>query len=524
MLWGSRTLVSPQCEGFRQLMTSRFRWESIWLFLSFALTVTAAGWSMAGLVGERKPDVAVESLQCVVVQRGDFDTTLLAGGDLQPAKQATVTCQVEDVTDSDGTMVLSVIENGTPVKKEDELCRLDSSALEELARQEEILVTQARATYLKARLDLETAKIALLEYQEGLVTQWTKEYESRIALGRSDVKRQEDRLAWAEAMLAKGYLALGQLLSERQTLARVRHELKKTEGEFELFRRFQVLKEIHSLRGQIETAEIGSRLEADRLKAEEDELAYLRKQIENCIIRAPQDGVVVHANRNRWWSRPLEPGTRVYQEQAMFLIPDLTQMEVDVSVHESMGPRVRVGMKAKVRVASRADHVISGRVIAVNLLPTSNWKEWDESLKHFFVRVRLDEKPASALPFMSATVEIDTGRVSNALVIPVEAMAVVDGQQSCYVVADNGLERRAIKTRRATRDLLEITAGLQEGERVLSRSLDVDKLAVGGTTHHAAREVARIQSASPRMSEARATSTARSAPPPLSGSGNRSTS
>ena len=63
-------------------------------------------------------------------------------------------------------------------------------------------------------------------------------------------------------------------------------------------------------------------------------------------------------------------------------------------------------------------------------------------------------------------------------------------RQSCYVVAGGGLERRAIKTRRATRDLLEITAGLHEGERVLSRSLDVDKLAIGGTTHHSAREIA----------------------------------
>jgi HlyD family secretion protein len=494
------------------------------LFLSFLMTLVVAGWSVAGLMQGRKSDAAVEALESVVVWRDDIDTTLLAGGDLQPAKQATVTCQVEDVTDSDGTMVLSVIENGAPVKKGEELCRLDSSALEELARQEEILVTQARATYLKTRLDLETAKIALTEYQEGLVTQWTKEYESRIALGRSDAKRQEDRLAWAEAMLSKGYLALGQLLSERQTLARLHHELKKTEGEFELFRRFQAPKEIHSLQGQIEMAEINHRLEADRLKAEEDELAYLRKQIENCIIRSPQDGVVVHANRNRWWSRPLEPGTRVYQEQAMFLIPDLKQMEVDVSVHESMGPRVRVGMKAKVKIASRAEHVVPGRVVAVNLMPTSNWKEWDESLKHFLVRVRFDETPASALPFMSATVEIETGRVSNALVIPVEAMAVVDGQQSCYVVADNGLERRAIKTRRATRDLLEITAGVQEGERVLSRSLDVEKLAIGGTTQNVASEVARNQSASPRMSEASARSTPRSARQPLSGSANRSTS
>ena len=62
--------------------------------------------------------------------------------------------------------------------------------------------------------------------------------------------------------------------------------------------------------------------------------------------------------------------------------------------------------------------------------------------------MRFDETPPSALPFMLATVEIDTGRVSNALVIPVEAMVVVAGQQSCYVVAENGVERRAIKSAR----------------------------------------------------------------------------
>ena len=201
-------------------MTSRIRGELVCLFLSFVMTLTVAGWSVAELMRGRKAAAAVDSLESVVVRRDDLETTLLAGGDLQATKQATVTCQVEDVTDSDGTMVLSVIENGAHVKKGDELCRLDSSAIDELARQEEILVNQARAFYLKARLDLETAKISLKEYQEGLVIQWTKEFEARIALGRSDTQRQEDRLAWAEAMLAKGYLALGQLLSERQTLAR----------------------------------------------------------------------------------------------------------------------------------------------------------------------------------------------------------------------------------------------------------------------------------------------------------------
>ena len=56
-----------------------------------------------------------------------------------------------------------------PVKKGDELCRLDSSQLEETARLEEIELNQARSTHTQARLAVEIAKIALQEYQEGQI-------------------------------------------------------------------------------------------------------------------------------------------------------------------------------------------------------------------------------------------------------------------------------------------------------------------------------------------------------------------
>jgi multidrug efflux pump subunit AcrA (membrane-fusion protein) len=75
---------------------------------------------------------------------------------------------------------------------------------------------------------------------------------------------------------------------------------------------------------------------------------------------------------------------------------------------------------------------------------------------------------------MSAVVEIDTGRMPDALVIPVEVMSVVDGRPSCYVVVPGGVERRTITTGRSTIDLLEVTGGLHEGERVISRFATVD--------------------------------------------------
>jgi multidrug efflux pump subunit AcrA (membrane-fusion protein) len=139
-----------------------------------------------------------------------------------------------------------------------------------------------------------------------------------------------------------------------------------------------------------------------------------------------------------------------------------------------MGPRVQVGMRARVRIASTGDRVFAGQLASIIPLPISNWKEWDENLRHYLARVRLDDTPVGVLPLMSAVVEIDTGRVQGALVIPIEAMAVVDGLQSCYVRDPGGLSRRTIATRSATPELLEVTRGLSEGEQVVSRFASVD--------------------------------------------------
>jgi HlyD family secretion protein len=346
--------------------------------------------------------------------------------------------------------------------------------LEELARQEEILAIQARSACDQARLALEVARISLREYQEGRTFQLTKEFEGRIALARSDSHNQADRLSWVEAMVAKGYASKAQLITERQALDKARHDLRKVEGEFRLFRQFQAPKEIATLRGQIETAEHNHSVETERKKAQEQRLAHTRKQVANCRVIAPHDGVAVHANKRGWWTTPLNPGVRVYENQELFKLPDLTRMEVEVSVHETVGPRVRVGMRAHVRIASIADREFPGRVTSIIPFPIANWKEWDEKLRHYLARVRLDHTPPGVLPLMSAVVEIDTDRVPGALVIPVEAMAVVDGLKSCYVRVPEGVTRRTIATGSATTNLLEVTQGLSEGEQVVSQFASVD--------------------------------------------------
>jgi HlyD family secretion protein len=68
---------------------------------------------------------------------------------------------------------------------------------------------------------------------------------------------------------------------------------------------------------------------------------------------------------------------------------------------------------------------------------------------------------------MTAQVEIALNRKDHVLAVPTVAIAHEDGREFCYVVHDDGLERREVKLGEGTRDLLEINEGLHEGEEVV---------------------------------------------------------
>jgi HlyD family secretion protein len=68
---------------------------------------------------------------------------------------------------------------------------------------------------------------------------------------------------------------------------------------------------------------------------------------------------------------------------------------------------------------------------------------------------------------MTAQVEISLKRRDHVLTVPAEAVAYEEGHEICYVAHEDGLERREVKLGEGTRDLLEISEGLHEGEQVV---------------------------------------------------------
>jgi len=440
--------------------------------LAAASTVGAGTWWAFAGVGRSSPSVSVET---TIVRRMPLETRLVVGGDLLSVKETALKCEVEDVANVGGVAVVSLIENGARVKKGDELCRLDSSAVEERARKSEIAVNQAQAARDQALAALEVAKVALIQYEQGETRTETSDFERQIALGRSDCALLAQRLTWTETMVAKGYTSTGQLLSERQELAQAKHDLAKAEGEYRLFREFKAPKEILSLRGKVAAAEHAFRLEEEKLAIQKQRLERLRRQVAHCVIRAPQDGVAVHDWRSKWY--PIYPGALVYEGQDLLTIPDLSRMEVEVAIHETVGARVQAGMPALVSIDAIPGRTFPGRVASVLPLPVADWKAWDERMRQYIARVRMDETPPGLLPLMSARVEIDTGKIPDALVIPVAAMSKSAEETACYVASPQGLSRRAIRTGRSTPELVQVVSGLEEGERVAVDFADAEAVA-----------------------------------------------
>ena len=75
---------------------------------------------------------------------------------------------------------------------------------------------------------------------------------------------------------------------------------------------------------------------------------------------------------------------------------------------------------------------------------------------------------------MTAQVEVFLDRKESVLGVPPEAVARQDGREVCFVVHEDGLERRQVKLGHSTQNILEISEGLSEGEQIVMNPALVD--------------------------------------------------
>ncbi len=361
------------------------------------------------------------------------------------------------------SVLLSIVPEGSMVHRGDILAVLDSSEYEELLRQQKITVERSRADHRQAELDYEIALLAVSEFREGSMTEAIKDFERSVALAESDLARVDDRLEWVRRMKKKGYVAAVQVANEEFNHAQAVFDLGEERAAYRLFTKWTAPRALKILQNDILAAEATLKYQTSRLNRNLERLAKLEKQVELCTIRAPHDGFVIYANDERREIR-IEEGMYVRQKQDLMYLPDLDQMEVVAALHESIMPEIAKGMRARVVGEGMPNRRLEGHVTNIAVLPTFNW--WSD-VRYFDGKVKLDNPPRGILPGMTAHVEIALNRRDHVLAVPAEAVSQEDGREICYVVHDDGLDRREVKLGESTQDFLEISEGLHEGEQVV---------------------------------------------------------
>ena len=198
----------------------------------------------------------------------------------------------------------------------------------------------------------------------------------------------------------------------------------------------------------------GSQLDEAKARLERDKVMF-----DYANIYAPFDGVVTQRYANQ--GALMQAGTSS-STQAMPLVriseDDVFRLVIPVA--ESYVKYIRLGDPVEVRVTS-LDKVFMGTVKRFSADVTA-----DTRTMHTEVELR---NPAHVLmPGLYAEATLTLDRNAAALVLPLQAVSLANGQATVFLVAaGNTLQERTITTGMQTPTDIEIVSGLKQGDRVV---------------------------------------------------------
>ncbi|MGC8774306.1 MAG: efflux RND transporter periplasmic adaptor subunit [Chlorobaculum sp.] len=214
------------------------------------------------------------------------------------------------------------------------------------------------------------------------------------------------------------------------------------------------------------------------------------------VIRSPIDGTIVSLKSK---SGERVVGTGQFAGTEVLRIANLDSMQLEVEVNENDIVNVRVGNPVTVTVDAFGDRKFKGEVREIANSATTQAANTQEEVTNFAVKIRILNHQRLLKPGMSGTAEIETQRVPNALVVPIQSVTMRDASgkgpstpadssndnkavqvpsatrapeeiEGVFVVENGRARFRKVKTGTTDNTHIIILSGLKEGEMVVSGS------------------------------------------------------
>jgi HlyD family secretion protein len=228
---------------------------------------------------------------------------------------------------------------------------------------------------------------------------------------------------------------------------------------------------------QREAAESRVRIAQAQLAQQEADLAFVQAQMQNTIIRAPFDGVVIKKMAEVGESvAPIPPGVNIsIASGAIVALADLATLEVEADVAEANVAKVSKGQPAEVTVEAIPDRRYEA--VLRQVIPTA-----DRTKATVMVKVTILDKDQDLKPEMSAKVtflepEPETGdqpAEEDVAVVLVPRTAVVSrgGSSIVFLVREGKVQERPVVLGTARKGQVIVKDGLAGGETLVARPPD----------------------------------------------------
>lgn len=146
--------------------------------------------------------------------------------------------------------------------------------------------------------------------------------------------------------------------------------------------------------------------------------------------------------------------------QSLFTVADLSNVWIEANLFEQDLAKVKRGAAAQVTVAAYPGEVFSGRVTHISSV-------LDKETRAVPVRVEVRNADGRLKPEMFATAAIQTGGSVKGLVLPQDAVVLMQGQSTVFVEEHGGFEPRVVETVPNNGKQAVIKGGLKPGEKVV---------------------------------------------------------
>lgn len=397
------------------------------------------------------------------VEKGTFVHEVNGKGSAESAKNVDVASQVEG-----SATIISLVPEGTDVKKGQLLVELDSSDIDEKYDSQVVTTNSSLATLNSSRATLRSAEISLEEYVEGTFEQTWMEYENSIFTAEHERKKNSDDAAYTGRLVTLGFATEQTYEVKKVEFEKAKNTLDVADLKKTTLLKYTSEKQITSLMSDIETARAKVNSDRNSYEINKRREERYKEQSENCRIRAPQDGQVVYANqdsRRMSESEMIKEGATVRNRQVLIRLPDKTQMRVKAMINEANISSVAVGQPAKITFDSIPGRVVSGEVVKVNPYPEIVWMS---SAKDYVTMVKINEELPELRSGLTAQVRIIAKEQKDVLMVPVQCVLEYDAKNYCLTYNEGVWGCKEVWLGDSNEKQVVIKKGLDEGDVVVS--------------------------------------------------------